>query len=91
MTYGELYNYALNELGITENDVADYRPAAKLFIPELEAEQIENAIIIWLKSGDRIVYMKKYTECQKCHAKWNYTNETNNYKFCPFCGGTVEV
>ena len=58
MTYGEIYNKALCKLCLTYDEVADYRPASKLHIPELERD-IPNAIIIWLKDGSKLIYVEK--------------------------------
>lgn len=59
MTYGEIYNKALCKLCLTRKEVADYRPASKLFIPELERD-ITNAIIIWLKDGGKLIYIEPH-------------------------------
>lgn len=53
--YSDIYRQALCELHLTGNDVEDYRPADPLFIPELK-QPIPGAIILWLKSGEKIIY-----------------------------------
>ena len=58
MTYNEIYKSAIKNLSIDVQNIEDYRPASPLFIPELK-EQIPNAIIIWLKSGEKIIYIEK--------------------------------
>lgn len=58
MTYGEIYNEALWRLCLDHEEVEDYRPASKLFIPELERD-IPNAIIIWLKDGSKVIYIER--------------------------------
>lgn len=57
MTYEEIYNKALCKLCLECKEVEDYRPASKLFIPELKRD-IPNAIIIWLKDGSKLIYME---------------------------------
>lgn len=56
MTYGELYQKAINRLSIPEEAINDWRPAGTLFIPELK-EDMTNAIIIWLKSGESVIFI----------------------------------
>lgn len=58
MTYGEIYNKALCKLCLTCDEVEDYRPAVELYIPELKSE-IPNAIIIWLKAGEKVIFIDK--------------------------------
>lgn len=57
MTYGELYDKALNKLHLECEKVEDYRPACKMHIPELETA-LPNAIIIWLKDGSKVIYIE---------------------------------
>lgn len=56
MTYGEIYNQALKELCLSPGKVEDYRPAVEMYIKQLK-EPIPNGIIIWLKNGDKIIYV----------------------------------
>ena len=56
MTYGEIYNQALEELCLSPGKVEDYRPAVEMHIKQLK-EPIPNGIIIWLKNGDKIIYV----------------------------------
>lgn len=56
MTYVELYNKALCVLCLIDDEVDDYRPADPFFIPELK-QPIPNGIIIWLKSGIKVIYI----------------------------------
>ena len=58
MTYNELCYHAIKTLSIDNQLFEDFRPASPLFVPELK-EQIPNAIIIWLKSGQKIIYIEK--------------------------------
>ena len=58
MTYEELYNKAIKTLNLDKDIVDDYRPASPLFIEQL-IYQIPNAIIIWLKTGDQIVFIDR--------------------------------
>lgn len=57
MTYYEIYKAAIKNLSLNDDIVDDYRPASPFFITELK-EQIPNAIIIWLKSGKKIIYIE---------------------------------
>lgn len=56
MTYEEIYNQALKELCLFPGGVEDYRPAVEMHIKQLK-EPIPNGIIIWLKNGDKIIYV----------------------------------
>jgi hypothetical protein len=55
MTYGEVYKSFKEETGIDGTLISDYRPCCKLH----EMPNIPNAIIVWLKSGHKIVYIMK--------------------------------
>lgn len=45
---------------IKKNKIDDYRPAYGCYVDELEESAvIPNAIICWLKNGDRIIYIAK--------------------------------
>lgn len=59
MTYGEIYEKAVRIIG--HENVSDYRPA--VYEGRLNGmfdfphkTSIPNAIMIWLKNGDRMVY-----------------------------------
>lgn len=56
MTYGELYEKALCKLCLEHSEVEDYRPCSEMFISEL-SRQIPNAIIIWLKTGEKVIFI----------------------------------
>lgn len=56
MTYEEIYNQALQKLCLYTGDVEDYRPAVPMHIEQLK-EPIPNGIIIWLKNGDKLIYV----------------------------------
>lgn len=58
MTYGELYNKAIKTLNLDEDIISDYRPASPLFLCHLQ-HQIPNAIIIWLNTGEQIIFIDK--------------------------------
>ena len=58
MTYGELYDKAIKTLNLDKNIIDDYRPASPMFIDQLMC-QIPNAIIIWLKTGDQIIFIDR--------------------------------
>ncbi len=66
MTYNELYNTALCKLCLECSEVDDYRPADPMFIDELK-QPIPNAIIIWLKTGEKIVFIDKETNWEEKH------------------------
>lgn len=57
MTYSELYERAIKKLNLKQEDIEDYRPAAELYIEQVTGT-IPDAIIIWLKSGEQIVYIE---------------------------------
>jgi hypothetical protein len=43
----------LKDTKIPEKDINDYRPC----IPMYDVPNIENAIVVWLKSGAKIIYI----------------------------------
>lgn len=53
MTYSEIYNKFLKSTKIDRELISDYRPCISLFAPA----EIANAIIVWLKDGNRIIYI----------------------------------
>ena len=56
--FKDLYDTALYKLCLTPHEVDDYRPACETFIKQLK-EPIPNAIIIWLKTGEQIIFIDK--------------------------------
>lgn len=53
ITYGEIYNQFLKDTKINKYEIEDYRPTDSLFgVP-----YIPNAILVWLKSGNKIIYI----------------------------------
>ena len=59
MTYGEVFERAVEVIG--RENVSDYRPA--MYQERLNGMfdfprvvDVPNAVVIWLKNGDRIVY-----------------------------------
>lgn len=52
MTYGEIYKEFLLKTKIDCNLIEDYRPCCEMF----DAPNIGNGIIIWLKSGGKLIY-----------------------------------
>lgn len=56
MTYGEIYEEFCNKFSNAEVD--DYRPAAPLYVDELNTS-IPNAIVVWLKDGSKIIYVSE--------------------------------
>lgn len=59
--YSDLYSDAIKRLRLRAEDVNDYRPAIKLYMPEIK-DGIPNAIIIWLKTGEKIIFIDKIEE-----------------------------
>lgn len=57
MTYSELYERAIKKLNLKQEDIEDYGPASGLYIKQVTGI-IPDAIIIWLKSGEQIVYIE---------------------------------
>ena len=55
MTYEEIYNQALKELKLDIKQIKDYKPAIRLYAPELRKD-IPDGIIIWLKNGKKLIY-----------------------------------
>jgi hypothetical protein len=58
MTYEEIYDAALCRLHLEPSEVSDYRPASHMYINQIK-EIIPNGIIIWLKSGESIIFVEK--------------------------------
>ena len=58
MTYGELFDKAIKTLNLDKDIIEDYRPASPMFIDQLSS-QIPSAIIIWLKTGDQIIFIDR--------------------------------
>lgn len=56
MTYGKVYEEFCNKFPNAE--VNDYRPAAPLYVDELNIS-IPNAIVVWLKDGSKIIYVSE--------------------------------
>lgn len=66
-TYEDIYKSALEKLKLSEDDIEDYRPASEAYNPRLLGT-IPGAIIIWLKSGEQIIYIdtnKRVSEEEK--------------------------
>ena len=57
MTNSELYERAIKKLNLKQEDIEDYGSASGLYIEQVTGI-IPDAIIIWLKSGEQIVYME---------------------------------
>lgn len=55
MTYGSIEKRFIEVTGIDTSVVDDYRPCIKLF----DVPNIPGAIVMWLKNGDKIVYIPK--------------------------------
>lgn len=57
MTYKELLEEARKHISTT---IIDYRPACGLYVDGMDdCEQIPNAIVCWLKNGDKVIYIAK--------------------------------
>ena len=52
VTYGELYERFLLEIGISGDVVADYRPAISPYVKH----NMPDRIVIWLKNGTSLIY-----------------------------------
>lgn len=66
-TYEDIYKSALEKLKLSQDDIEDYRPASEDYNPRLLGT-IPGAIIIWLKSGEQIIYIdtnKRMSEEEK--------------------------
>ena len=56
MTYGDIYKQFYDKFPNAEVD--DWRPADPLFIPQL-LKPIPNAILVWLKGGNKLVFISE--------------------------------
>ncbi len=56
MTYSDIYEEFCKKFPNAK--VRDYRPAAKMYIPQL-SRYIPNAIIVWLKDGSKVIYIAR--------------------------------
>lgn len=54
MTYNDIYNEFCKKFPNAE--IEDYRPAAQMYLPQLQ-QGISNAIIVWLKDGSKVIYI----------------------------------
>lgn len=66
-TFEDIYESALEKLKLSEDDIEDYKPASEDYNPRLLGT-IPGAIIIWLKSGEQIIYIdtnKRVSEEEK--------------------------
>ncbi|MCF8018138.1 MAG: hypothetical protein K9L62_01945 [Vallitaleaceae bacterium] len=55
MTYGDIEKRFIEVTNIDVSAIDDYRPYIELF----DVPNISGAIIIWLKNGDKIIYVPK--------------------------------
>lgn len=55
-TWGAIFKEFKESTGIFEDLIADYRPAQR---PYFEVDLPMTAIIVWLKDGERIIYIPK--------------------------------
>lgn len=53
MTYQELYNQFLKKTNMDISLISDYRPCCELY----NAPNIANAILVWLRSGERLIFI----------------------------------
>ena len=61
MTYAELFNKAVKALNLDESKINDWRPADAGYLYGIQVH-IPNAIIIWLNTGERIIFIDKMEE-----------------------------
>jgi hypothetical protein len=55
MTYGDIYRDFKSVTNISSELIDDYRPCMEMYgVPF-----IADAIVVWLKNGDKIIYVKK--------------------------------
>ena len=59
MTFNDIYEEAVKELHLKYEEIENFRPASPLHITELN-KQIPAGIIIWLKSGNKVIYVYDY-------------------------------
>lgn len=55
MTYKEIYNRFFETTSIDRSLIEDYRPCCELF----DVPNIPNAIVLWLRSGEKIIFISK--------------------------------
>ena len=57
-TFKDLYDIALCKLGLPPDAIDDYRPVCEIYVEQLK-EPIPNAIMLWLKTGEQIIFIDK--------------------------------
>lgn len=55
ITYGDIYKQFIEETGIDETKLDDYRPCCEMF----DVPNIPYGIVIWLKTGGKLIYIYK--------------------------------
>jgi len=55
MTYGEIQKEFITFTELSSNKIDDYRPCSEMY----DVPFIENAIVVWLKNGSKIIYIHK--------------------------------
>lgn len=55
MTYGEIIEKFNNEIKLGDGNYQDCRPCCEMY----EVPNIDNAIVVWLNSGNKIIYIAK--------------------------------
>lgn len=55
LTFGDIFNNFLTSTEINRDFITDYRPCGQPYFDYY----IPNAIIVWLKNGDRLIYINK--------------------------------
>ncbi len=58
MTYEELFNKAIKVLNLDESKISDWRSADSIYLYGIR-DHIPNAIIIWLKTGEQIIFIDR--------------------------------
>lgn len=55
MTYKEIYNSFFEKTNIDRSLIVNYRPCCEMY----DVPNISNAILIWLRSGEKIIFIAK--------------------------------
>lgn len=55
MTYNEMYNSFFEKTNIDRSLIVNYRPCCEMY----DVPNISNAILIWLRSGEKIIFIAK--------------------------------
>ena len=61
MTYGEVFKEFVSVTGIAESAIVDWRPCDEMF----DVPTIPGAIVLWLKGGHKLIYIRKEDKDEK--------------------------